>query len=82
MSQAKLTSKNQLTLPKPIREYLNVGTGDKLEFIVDEQGKVVVTAKTVDVKDIYGMVKSKKHVTIEDMKKSVKRRAAKRHKHQ
>jgi AbrB family looped-hinge helix DNA binding protein len=82
MSLAKLTSKGQLTLPKTIREYLKVNTGDILEFVIDEKGKVMVTPKTVDIEHLYGIVKGKKHVTIEEMKKAVRQRAVKRHKNQ
>lgn len=42
MSVATLTSKGQLTLPKTIRELLHVGPGDKLDFVVDDNGDVLV----------------------------------------
>ncbi len=80
MSQAKLTSKGQITLPKPVREYLNIDAGDRLEFTIEQDGKVTVSAKTLDVKHLYGMVKTKKHVTIEDMNKAIRQRAVRRHK--
>ena len=37
-----LTSKSQLTLPKPIREYLKVGPGDRVEFRIGGDGSVRV----------------------------------------
>ncbi len=37
-----LTSKSQLTLPKPIREYLKVGPGDRVEFCIGADGAVRV----------------------------------------
>lgn len=82
MSQAKLTSKGQITLPKTVRKHLGVDTGDKLEFIIDPDGKVVVSAKTTDIKQIYGIVKTKKHVTVEEMKIAIRKKAARRHKKQ
>ncbi|TMG38458.1 MAG: AbrB/MazE/SpoVT family DNA-binding domain-containing protein [Chloroflexi bacterium] len=42
-ADATLTSKGQLTLPAPIREAINVRTGDKLRFETAGAGKLVVT---------------------------------------
>lgn len=76
MAQAKISSKGQLTLPVEIRNYLNVDSGDCVEFVIDHKGRVNVIAKTVDIKDIFGMIKAKQHVSVDDMKKAVKQRAA------
>lgn len=67
MALSTLTSKGQLTLPKPIRDYLGVDTGDQVEFIINDTGEVILTSKTIAIEDIYGMIKKKKGVTIEDM---------------
>jgi len=37
-----ITSKGQVTLPKPIREALGLGTGTKVEFAVNQAGEVVL----------------------------------------
>jgi AbrB family looped-hinge helix DNA binding protein len=71
MSQSTLTSKGQLTVPKSIREYLKIDTGDKIEFIIDETGHVIMNPKTLSVDDIFGMVVRKKGVSIEDMNNAI-----------
>lgn len=38
-----LTTKSQVTLPKPIRDYLNVAPGDQVEFQIMADGSVRVT---------------------------------------
>jgi AbrB family looped-hinge helix DNA binding protein len=43
---ATLTSKGQVTIPKVIREALKVNTGDRLDFVVESEGRVVVRAGT------------------------------------
>ena len=43
---AKLTSKGQLTLPKPVRMRLGVATGDEVEF-VEDQGRIVLRKHVV-----------------------------------
>ena len=80
MTQAKITSKGQITLPKAIRQYLNVDTGDSIEFFIDDNGIVNVLAKTIDISELYGILPAKKHVSIEDMKKAVQKEAAMRYK--
>jgi len=81
MSLAKLTSKGQITLPKPIRDHLELHTGDKVEFIIDDEGRVIVTPKTIDIKEAFGMIKSKKSVSIDAMNKSITKKIKKKYKH-
>lgn len=39
---ATLTSKCQVTIPKPIREALGIGPGSRIDFDIDEQGRIVI----------------------------------------
>jgi antitoxin PrlF len=41
-----ITRKGQVTLPKPVRERLGVGPGDKVEFRLSEQGEVTIEKAT------------------------------------
>ena len=43
MPSAKLTSKGQLTLPKELRERLRLEKGDRIDFTVDEGGRLIGT---------------------------------------
>ena len=78
MSLAFLTSKGQVTIPKDIRQYLQIEPGDKLEFVVEERGKVIIEPKTLDVTEIYGIVKSKKSVTLAQMNEAIKKKATRK----
>lgn len=82
MPVAALTSKGQLTMPKSIRIYLHLDTGDRVEFIIGDDGKVVVKPKTLDVKDIFGIIKSHKGISVEDMNEAIKKSATRRFKHE
>lgn len=64
MSLAVVAYKGQLVLPLEIQEYLHVKRGDKLDFSIDEHGKVVLTPKNIDVSELYGMIKKKKKATL------------------
>ena len=67
MPTATLTSKGRITIPKPVRDELGLGTGDRLVFRVRD-GTVEITPKSVDLMSLYGVVKpAVRGVSIEDM---------------
>ncbi len=79
MTTATVTSKGQITLPKPIRQCLGVGPGDRVAFHVLPDGSVKVEADTVDLMTLRGSVKSSvRGVTLEMMEKAIARGAARR----
>ncbi|MEO9332793.1 type II toxin-antitoxin system PrlF family antitoxin [Ectopseudomonas guguanensis] len=49
--QATITSKGQITLPKPIRQALGVDAGGKVDFELREDGQVVVTRVDAEHED-------------------------------
>lgn len=49
--QATITSKGQITLPKPIRQALGVDAGGKVDFELREDGQVVVSRSDVEHDD-------------------------------
>jgi antitoxin PrlF len=55
--EAKLTSKGQLTLPVKLRETLSLKPGDKVVFIEDEHGRIVLEARTGRLADLRGIVR-------------------------
>lgn len=57
--EATLTTKGQITLPKDLRDALNLKTGDKLVFEEHKGGGYLLRAKTTDVRALKGMVKYK-----------------------
>ena len=48
MEIAKLSSKGQITLPKEIREKLNLKEGDKVVFI-EKEGKIIMAKSSESV---------------------------------
>ncbi len=51
---AKVTSKGQITIPKPVREALGIAEGDRVVFRIDE--KRAVLARVPDLLDLVGAV--------------------------
>ena len=78
MPSATLTSKGQLTLPKAIRNLLRLGAGDRVDFIVKDDGTVVLRPATVDVRELKGLLHRKglTPLSVEKMNAIIRRRGA------
>jgi antitoxin PrlF len=80
MPSATLTSKGQLTLPKAVRNLLRLGAGDRVDFVVKDDGTVVLRPATVDVRELKGLLHKKglKPLSVDDMNAIIRRRRANR----
>ena len=80
MPRATLTSKGQVTVPKAIRDLLRLGTGDRVDFVVREDGTVVLRPATVHVRELRGFLHRKgiKALSVEQMNAIIRRRASAR----
>ena len=78
MPSATMTSKGQITLPKAIRDLLRLSTGDRVDFIVRDDGTVVLRPATVDVRELRGLLHRPGLVplSVEEMNAVVRRRGA------
>ena len=54
--QATITSKGQVTVPKPIRDKLHLKAGDKVEFMLEEDGNLRVAPVTASVTKLKGLL--------------------------
>lgn len=76
MATAIVTSKGQITIPKPVRDGLGVETGDRVEFVELERGVYSVVAATRDIRDLKGVIpRPAKPVSVEDMNRAIRRHA-------
>jgi antitoxin PrlF len=73
MSTATLTTKGQVTIPKDVRDRLGIDTGDRLNFIVQEDGTVIVKPITRHVRELAGILRRPegRTVSIEEMDEGV-----------
>ncbi len=81
MITGTISSKGQITIPKKIRDFLKVGSSDKLVFIPLEEGKVMITSKQNPAALLFGMLKhrsSARPVSLEKMDSAIRKRRAKR----
>ncbi len=72
MVAAKLTSKGRLVVPKPIRDHMHLHPGDRLDFVIQGDGEVVIRAINSHVRELSGILKvpGRKPVSLEEMKRA------------
>ena len=78
MTAAVLTSKGQITIPKPIRDRLGVDTGDRVEFVELDNGGFAMVPATRDVSSLKGLVPAARTVSLEAMRQAVRSRAGRK----
>ncbi len=78
MLSSTITTKGQITIPKDIRNILNIGKGDRVEFLVDANGAVTILPVANDIIALKGLVaKPEKYVSLEDMKNAIRSNSGK-----
>ena len=76
MALATLTTKGQVTLPKQVREALNLHQGDKIEIIVTDDNEAVIRPVSNKVDDVFCKLHKpgREAVSIEQMNDIVRQR--------
>lgn len=70
---ATLTSKGQLTLPKPARDALNLKAGQRLAVRISSSGTLTLTPQRADALSVFGMLKSRRSrsMSVERMDRAI-----------
>ena len=76
MPSATLTSKGQLTIPKKVRDQLHLESGDRVNFIVLNDGNVLLQPATIRVTELKGVLykKGRRPISVEEMNAAVSKR--------
>lgn len=75
MPGSKLSSKGQLVIPKEVRDFLRVRAGDQIDFVVRDDGQVVIRPAVLDVRALRGLLArsdEREPVSIGDMKRAIR----------
>jgi len=78
-TRPKVTSKGQVTIPKNVRDYLNLKAGDEVFFVIDDsRHRVTLWAKNGDITEMRGILKDlvpkrRRPVTVEEMNEAILR---------
>ena len=79
MPVSTITSKGQTTIPGEIRRHLKLKCGDRIEFVVEPDGWVVLVPATVDVNELKGLLApAPRRVTLARMDAAIRKHAARR----
>ena len=74
MTAATITSKGQVTIPASVRAALNLGAGDRIDFVqisADEFSIKPAKVNLMDLKGIFSHFAKKRPVTIEEMNEAI-----------
>jgi antitoxin PrlF len=81
MSTITMTSKGQITLPAATRAKLRLIAGIKFLVTESDDGKIILTPKTRDIRELRGILKyDGPPVSIEDMNLGIRKAAVDRYK--
>ena len=76
MTAATITSQGQITLPKAVRDKLELVPGDRVDFVLAADGRYDLIPVKASVKSLKGCVPvPKAPVSVAAMKKAVRTRA-------
>ena len=82
MHTATMTSKGQMTVPKPIRDRLRIGAGDLVDFVINDRGEIVVRAATSDITEPKGLLRTgragRRAITVEGMNAAIAKEHARK----
>jgi AbrB family looped-hinge helix DNA binding protein len=75
MPTATVTTKGQVTIPKEVRKRLGIETGDRLSFVLQEDGSVIVKPITRHVRELGGLLhrSGQRAVSIHEMDEGIAR---------
>ncbi len=79
MTEATITSKGQVTIPKAVRDALGLQPGDRIDFVDTDRGCLIVPVKR-DLRSLRGMFKGrrKKPLSIDEMNALISKMGSRR----
>lgn len=76
MASSRMSTKGQIVVPVEIRGLLGLSPGDRIDFVVSEDGDVVLRPALLDVRDLRGLLRREgaSPVTLESMNEAIRDR--------
>lgn len=77
MNRAKITFKGQVTIPKVVRDSLDIKEGDSVLFVMEKDHVVLKPLKKKRLKDFYGVLPATRpYAGIESVREEVRHKLA------
>ena len=73
MPEATRTTKGQVTIPKAVRDHLKLETGARLDFVIGDDGTVVVKPVTRHVRELAGLLHrpGRRRLSVQEMDEAI-----------
>ncbi|MBM3489638.1 MAG: AbrB/MazE/SpoVT family DNA-binding domain-containing protein [Alphaproteobacteria bacterium] len=79
MAIATITSKGQTTIPKDVRDRLRLKAGDRVEFLLQEDGTALMVPTTITLAELQASVpRPRAKLDLAEIEATIRRRSAKR----
>ena len=79
MNAVTISSKGRITIPSDVRRKVGLRRGDRLRFVVMEDGSIVLRPATRDIRSIKGMVpRPDSPVSLEPMELAIRQQHSKK----
>ena len=79
MASATITSKGQTTIPKSVRDRLNLKPGDRIEFVVQDDGTATMIPATLTLRQLQALIpKPPRALTLEQIDETIRQHAVSR----
>ena len=77
MATSTITSKGQTTIPKSVRERLHLKTGDRVEFVAQDDGTALMVPATLTLAQLKASIPpASKSLGLQEIDTTVRRHAA------
>lgn len=75
MPRSTITSKGQITIPKQVRDEMGLKAGDRVDFVKDRAGRMMLRPINTDFRSLKGMIKSpfNRPITLKEMDEAIAR---------
>lgn len=80
MPEATITSKGQVTIPKSVRDELHLQPGDRVDFMVEADGRATMRPRKRSIRELAGSLRrrGRKPATLEEMQQAIEAGASPR----
>jgi AbrB family looped-hinge helix DNA binding protein len=76
--QSRLSSKGRLVIPKEVRDFLRVTAGDRIDFVVRDDGQVLIRPAVTELADLRGLLarRDERGLTVDEMNEAIREGAS------
>lgn len=69
MLQSTITTEGKAIIPEAVQQLLNLQPGDRIDFVITDDGKVYVQPASIDVSELSGILyePNREPVSVEEM---------------